>query len=283
MTERFQRIRDELDREIKERDELVRQRTKEVVRSEQLAGVGFLAAGVAHEINNPMAVIAWAAEALEMRLHDIIQQDDAKPDGEHNEEISVLRKYLRTIQDEAFRCKGITGRLLDFSRMGDVEKQDTDLGELVQDVIGMIRHLGKYKRKNIELDIPQQVTACVSPQQTQQVVLNLITNALDNLDLDGTVNVGLKIVDGNAELVVRDNGCGMTEEVMQHLFEPFFTRRRDGQGVGLGLSITYRIVQDHDGDIVPSSDGPGCGSQFRVTLPLIAKNDKENEKERKVA
>jgi signal transduction histidine kinase len=283
MTDRFQRIRDELDHEIKERDELVRQRTKEVVRSEQLAGVGFLAAGVAHEINNPMAAIAWAAESLEMRLHDIIQEDDAKSDEEHNEEITVLRTYLRTIQDEAFRCKGITSRLLDFSRMGDVEKQDTDFCELVQDVIDMVRHLGKYRRKNIEFDTQQHVIARVNSQEIRQVVLNLITNALDNLDPDGTVAICLRKIDGQAELMVSDNGCGMTSEVMQHLFEPFFTRRRDGQGTGLGLSITYRIVQDHGGDIVPSSDGPGRGSQFRVTLPLTAKDDEQNQERQKVA
>ncbi len=283
MTDRFQRIRDELDHEIEERDELVRQRTKEVVRTEQLAGVGFLAAGVAHEINNPMAAIAWAAESLESRLHDIIVEDDAKPDEEHNEEITILRTYLRTIQDEAFRCKGITSRLLDFSRLGDVEKQDTDLCELVQGVIDMVRHLGKYRRKRIEFDSQQHVIARVNSQEIRQVVLNLITNALDNLDPDGTVSICLRKTDGRAELMVCDNGCGMNDEVMRHLFEPFFTRRRDGQGTGLGLSITYRIVQDHGGDIVPSSDGPGCGSQFQVTLPLIAKDDEENKEERKVA
>ena len=127
MTERFLKIRDDLDLQIQERDEQVRQRTKQVVRSEQLAAVGFLAAGVAHEINNPLATIAWAAEALEMRLHDIIQQDEQQPDGEHDEEIEVLRKYLRKIQDEAFRCKGITEKLLDYSRMGDVQKHPTEL------------------------------------------------------------------------------------------------------------------------------------------------------------
>ncbi len=150
MTERFLKIRDDLDLQIQERDEQVRQRTKQVVRSEQLAAVGFLAAGVAHEINNPLAAIAWAAEALEMRLHDIMQQDEQQPDGEHNEEIEVLRKYLRKIQDEAFRCKGITEKLLDYSRMGDVQKHPTDLSELVQGVIEMVRHLGKYREKNIE-------------------------------------------------------------------------------------------------------------------------------------
>ena len=118
MTERFQQIRDDLDAQVQ-------QRTKEVVRSEQLASVGFLAAGVAHEINNPLASIAWSAESLESRLHDVLSADD-EPTAEQNEEIAVLRKYLRRIQDEAFRCKGITERLLDFSRIGDIQRHDTE-------------------------------------------------------------------------------------------------------------------------------------------------------------
>ncbi|NLF67625.1 MAG: HAMP domain-containing histidine kinase [Candidatus Anammoximicrobium sp.] len=282
MTERFLKIRDDLDRQIQERDEQVRQRTKQVVRSEQLAAVGFLAAGVAHEINNPLAAIAWAAESLEMRLHDLIQQDEQQPDDERDEDIDVLRKYLRKIQDEAFRCKGITERLLDYSRMGDVQKHPTDLSELVQGVIDMVRHLGKYREKNIEFDGTTPVVASVNAQEIKQVVLNLITNALDSLDPGGTVSVRLRNAGGGAELVVRDNGCGMTEEVLQHIFEPFFTRRRGGQGIGLGLSITYRIVQDHGGEILPHSDGPGRGSEFKVTLPLVV-HDEENRQEKQQA
>ena len=282
MTERFLRIRDDLDLQIQDRDEQVRQRTKQVVRSEQLAAVGFLAAGVAHEINNPLASIAWAAESLEMRLHDIIQEDGEKPDDEQDTEIEILRTYLRKIQDEAFRCKGITEKLLDYSRMGDVQKHHADLTELVQGVIEMVRHLGKYREKRIEFLPAAPVIASVNAQEIKQVVLNLITNALDSLDPGGTVVVQLRESGGSAELVVQDNGCGMSEEVLQHLFEPFFTRRRGGQGIGLGLSITYRIVQDHGGEIVPHSDGPGRGSQFRVTLPLVA-NHEENRQERQQA
>jgi two-component system NtrC family sensor kinase len=264
MTARFQEIRNDL-------DEQVQQRTKEVVRSEQLASVGFLAAGVAHEINNPLASIAWSAESLESRLHDILNADAANLTDEQQAEIEILRKYLRRIQDEAFRCKGITEKLLDFSRLGDVEKQDTDLGELVQGVIEMVRHLGKYREKQIELIQPEYVVAPVNAQEMKQVVLNLITNSLDSLEPGGTVWVSLRKSGPFAELVVRDNGCGMTGEVLRHLFEPFFTRKRDGSGTGLGLSISWRIVADHGGTIEPASDGPGKGARMRVLLPLVAK------------
>ena len=261
MTMRFQEIRDDL-------DEQVRQRTKQVLRNEQLASVGFLAAGVAHEINNPLASIALCSECLENRLHDIIQQDDARPDEEHNGEITILRNYLRMIQDEAFRCKEITERLLDFSRLGHVERQNTDLTELVRGVIEMVRHLSKYKDKRIEVGVDQAVVASVNPQEIKQVVLNLVTNALDSLDRDGQVTLQLRKSIDQVELIVSDDGCGMTPEVLEHVFEPFFTRRRDGQGTGLGLSISYRIIADHGGHIDALSDGPGRGSQFRVFFPL---------------
>jgi signal transduction histidine kinase len=115
------------------------------------------------------------------------------------------------------------------------------------------------------------VIAPINPQELKQVVLNLITNGLDSLSPGGLLLVELTRNKATAEITFTDNGCGMTDEVMQHLFEPFFTRRRNGQGTGLGLSITYRIVADHGGQIDGQSDGPGKGSRFRVSLPLAEK------------
>jgi signal transduction histidine kinase len=271
MTTRFQEIRDDLDRQVK-------QRTKEVLRSDQLASVGFLAAGVAHEINNPLASIAWCAESLESRMHDnlYLYGDNETDEKEVNGDADVLRRYLRRIQDEAFRCKGITERLLDFSRIGDAERSEADLCELTQDVIEMVQHLGRYRTKRINFTFQERVRASVNPQEIKQVVLNLIVNALDSLEPEGVVDVELSRVGDCADLRISDNGCGMTEEVLEHLFEPFFTRRRDGQGTGLGLSIAYRIAVDHGGVIEAQSPGPGQGSTFHVTLPLV-KNDQNHE------
>jgi two-component system, NtrC family, sensor kinase len=262
MTDSFVRIRNNLNREVQ-------QRTREVVRSEQLASVGFLAAGVAHEINNPLASIAWSAEALEQRLYDVLTPRDGEDSTLlDQDQINILKTYLRRIQDEAFRCKGITERLLDFSRMGDIrQKQPTDIAALTEDVIAMIKHLGQYRQKQVRVKSKPGLVAWVIPQEIKQVILNLITNALDSLDPNGTVDVTVDMVGTSVRLVIEDNGCGMTAETLQHLFEPFFTRRRDGKGTGLGLSISYRIVQDHGGQIVPFSKGPGQGSRFEVILP----------------
>jgi len=253
MTARFQAIRDDLDHQVRER-------TKQVVRGEQLASVGFLAAGVAHEINNPLASIAMAAESLESRVSEILQTDDPQH--------AVISNYLRMIQSEAFRSKEITEKLLDFSRSGQGRYENTELSELVEGVIEMVRHLGKYQKKQIEFQPAGPIVAPVNPQEMKQVVLNLLTNALDSLDEGGTVRIGLEGRDGFVELTLADNGCGMTPEVLEHVFEPFFTRRRTGQGTGLGLSITHRIVAEHGGQIHAQTGGPGRGSTFCVRLPL---------------
>ena len=107
----------------------------------------------------------------------------------------------------------------------------------------------------------------LSAQEIKQVVLNLITNGLESVDAGGTVQVAVERNGDKVRLVVEDNGTGMTDEVLKHLFEPFFTRRRSGQGTGLGLSITYRIVEEHQGNIEATSEGLGRGSRFVVTLP----------------
>jgi signal transduction histidine kinase len=272
----------------KDLKEQVRQRSEEVIRNEQLASVGFLAAGVAHEINNPLAAIAWSAEALEARLHRILhpvmeetREHLAKPtESLAGADLDTLRTYLRRIQDEAFRCKGITERLLDFSRLGTIQrKQQTDMNEIVEDVVDMVRHLGPYRSQKIEVEISDTpAIAWASPQEMTQVVLNLVTNALESLDPDsrsGVVRVKVhhRPEQDQVHLVIEDNGCGMDQEVLKHLFEPFFTRRRDGRGTGLGLPITNRIITDHGGRITPRSDGPGLGSRFEITLPSKLTND----------
>ena len=181
MMRHFEQTRDELDQQVKER-------TKEVVRSEQLASVGFLAAGVAHEINNPLASIALCSESLESRVAELASEASAEGD-EPGPEWKTVLSYLEMIQKESFRCKQITDKLLDFSRMGDSERRSADLRELVQGVIEMVRHLGKHKNKQIKLLDGPPVIAEINSQEMKQVVLNLITNGLDSLDTGGQVAV----------------------------------------------------------------------------------------------
>ena len=263
MTDGFREIRDDLDRQVQER-------TNQVVRSEQLASVGFLAAGVSHEINNPLASIALCSESLEGRLQELLEGAPA----ERAEDVKVVRSYLQMIQREAFRCKQITEKLLDFARRGDSQRHATDLRELAAGVLEMVQHLGQYQDKRLELLPGPPALAAVNPQEMKQVVLNLVTNALESVDAGGRVTLAIERHTDRARIVIVDNGCGMTDEVRKHLFEPFFTRRRSGQGTGLGLSITHRIVAEHRGQIDATSEGPGKGSRFVVSLPALVQ-DKE--------
>jgi len=267
MTKRFQGKVAELNLVNRDLDRKVQQRTREVIQNEQLASVGFLAAGVAHEINNPLATIAWSAESLANHVTELaaVPADQRSCDDQLCGE---LKTNLKRIEDEAYRCKGITEKLLDFSRLSEVRRASTDLVKLVCDVVEMVRQVGKYKCKTIRTHGDDSVVAEVNPQEIRQVVLNLVTNALESVETEGAVDITIRQSEHTAEILVNDDGCGMTPEVLKHLFEPFFTRRRDGTGSGLGLSITYRIISQHGGSLVASSEGEGCGSQLKIQLPL---------------
>jgi signal transduction histidine kinase len=244
----------------------VNERSRQLVRSERLAGVGFLAAGVAHEINNPLASIAFCSEALERRLTDVLAAAPAAPleNGDHE----VIGKYLKMIQQEAFRCKEITERLLKFSRGGERRREPADLVELSQGVLDMVQHLQNCKGKQLVFQPPERLVAWVNAQEIKSVVLNLVVNALDSMDDGGTLTVTLRQHDQMAELIFIDTGCGMTAEVLENIFEPFYTRSRTGKGTGLGLSISHRIINQHGGEIEAASPGPNQGSTFTVRLPL---------------
>lgn len=239
----------------------VNERSRQLVRSERLAGVGFLAAGVAHEINNPLASIAFSAEALEGRLAALLHSPGTSPDRDD------IAKYLKMIQEEAFRCKEITQKLLAFSRGGEKSREQADLAEVVQGVLDMVKHLQNCKGKRIDFR-PTPMLAWVNAQEVKQVFLNLVINALESMDDDGTLTITHGVRDGFIELVFKDTGCGMTPDVLENIFEPFFTRSRTGKGTGLGLSISHRIITQHGGEIEASSDGAGKGSTFKIRLPI---------------
>ena len=265
MTGRLREIYDNLAQQVNER-------SRQLVRSERLAGVGFLAAGVAHEINNPLASIAFCSEALERRLSDVLKACGQQT-GAAGEDVETVRKYLRMIQQEAFRCKEITQRLLEFSRGGERRREQTDLGELIQGVLDVAKHLPNCKGKELAFNPPSRVVAWVNAQEIKQVVLNLVVNALDSMEEGGKLTIGMRQRDGMAEMVFADTGCGMTTEVLENIFEPFFTRNRTGKGTGLGLSISHRIISQHRGELEALSPGPNQGSTFTVRVPLQAADE----------
>jgi signal transduction histidine kinase len=241
----------------------VNERSRQLVRSERLAGVGFLAAGVAHEINNPLAAILFSSEALESRLAELLLK---LPMASQDRE--VIAKYLKMIQEEAFRCKEITQKLLAFSRGGERKREETDLTAVVQGVLDVVQHLQSFKGKRIEFRPAGPMVAWVNGQEVKQVFLNLVINALESMEEGGVLTIAQEMRDGQIELVFKDTGCGMTPDILENIFEPFFTRSRTGKGTGLGLSISHRVITQHGGDIEAGSDGPNKGSTFKVRLPI---------------
>jgi signal transduction histidine kinase len=139
---------------------------------------------------------------------------------------------------------------------------------LIQGVVEMIRHMGKYRGKQIAFQPREAVVAHVDSQELKQVVLNLVVNALDSMESGGTLKIEARYFGGMAEMVFADDGHGMTPDVLENIFEPFFTKRRVGKGTGLGLSITHRIISHHHGENPAASPGDGRGATFTVRLPI---------------
>jgi two-component system, NtrC family, sensor kinase len=259
----FNRMAEELDGLYQNLERKVAEKSRELVRSERLASVGYLAAGVAHEINNPLGIISGHAE---MSLEQLKQP--ALPDNGGDDEVS---KSLQIIRDEAFRCKQIIAKLLSLSRAGDDARSEVDLAKVTRQVIAMIGGLPDYRQRKIEFEPRESNNLTVSANEVEmkQVLLNLLINALEASPADGIVQVAISGDDAAVRLSVLDNGKGMTPETAQRVFEPFFTDKKGTghNGTGLGLSITHAIVSSHGGRIWAESDGPGKGSRFSIEMP----------------
>ena len=262
-------------------------RSRELVRSERLASVGFLAAGVAHEINNPLSVISGYAELSTKSLRRVLInpgqtesgdnpssvddrfEDQAKAEAEALTEVLEAQRIIR---EEAFRCKDITSRLLSLARGGSENREPMSLNKVAEQVSVLIKGLQTYSDRRISLAFRDGDALGVVANATEmkQVLLNLTVNALEaSPSHSGEVRIGGTRNGEWIECFVEDNGKGMTPEVLEQIFEPFFTAKRGAgePGTGLGLSITHAIIENHGGRIYAESDGPGLGSRFTFRLP----------------
>ena len=233
-----------------------------VARVEKLAAVGRLAAGVVHEINNPLATISACAEALESRVNEGA--------FEGTESLEDLREYLGLIRSEAFRCKNITMGLLDFSRSRSSGRTPVDLGEVVDSAARLLSH--QKRGSGISVDIQRAASlpsVSGDPGQLQQVIIALATNAVDAMPNGGQLTITTK---GNGKSVlieVTDTGFGIAPENIAKIFEPFFTTKEVGKGTGLGLAVCYGILTEHGGSLDVQST-PGVGTTFTISLPAIS-------------
>lgn len=234
-----------------------------LLRQEKLASLGRLAAGLAHEINNPLSSVAGFAEALQRRaqaerLHEL-------------EKFQDVPEYLALIQQEVGRASTIVRRLLDFARQREPSFENLNLGSLIRETVALIRNQAVVTNKRIELNLPRNLPVVQADRHMlQQVFLNLLTNALDAIEGEGEVRIAAFPVPGQVEVVLQDTGCGIPREHLARIFDPFFTTKDVGKGTGLGLAICQGILEQHGGSIEVRSDGLGTGTTVAVRLPVAA-------------
>ncbi|MEJ7713223.1 MAG: ATP-binding protein [Pyrinomonadaceae bacterium] len=232
-----------------------------VARAEKLAAVGRLAAGVVHEINNPLATIATCAEALESRLDKgTLKTED-------------LREYLGLIRSEAFRCKRITNGLLDFSRARPGERVTVDVVTLLHSVARLLSHQNRGERIEILVDAEGLIAPVKGDEgQLQQAVIALAVNGMDSMEKGGTLTLGARNRAESVLIEVTDTGVGIAAENLPKIFEPFFTTKEVGKGTGLGLAVCYGIIADHGGRLGVDSS-VGRGTSFTILLPAMIKEN----------
>jgi two-component system NtrC family sensor kinase len=229
-----------------------------ILQSEKLAAVGQLAAGVMHEINNPLATIGACVAAIEARLGDAA-------DG-------TVREYLEIIDKEVDRCTRIVDGLLDFSRPKEpAPKRPTAVNDLIEQTLFLLKHHQRFRRITVERELASELPPVLAnDEQMVQVLMALMLNGVDSMDEGGVLTVNTRVNPARGDEVaieIRDTGHGIPASVLPKIFEPFYTTKPPGRGTGLGLSICYGIVEQHRGRIEVDSE-PGLGSSFRVYLPV---------------
>lgn len=237
--------------------------THAVGRAEKLAAVGRLAAGVVHEINNPLATISACAEALEQRV-----EEGAFAASEAEED---LNEYLGLIKSEAFRCKSITTGLLDFSRLRTGDRHPLDIGEIIRSSAKLVSHQKRGNEIKIELDVAEEIPVInADGGQLQQAIIALATNAIDAMPDGGKLTFRAYAESRRVAIEIEDTGVGIPTEDMSKVFEPFFTTKEVGKGTGLGLAVCYGIITDHGGRLSVRSS-VGKGTTFTIYLPVTEK------------
>jgi two-component system, NtrC family, sensor kinase len=229
----------------------------QLAQADKLSSIGLLAAGVAHEINTPLAVISSYAQMLSKQL-----RGDAR-----------LGPVLDKITQQSFRAAEIANGLLNFSRTSTTEFRETDLNQVIRDTLSLLEHQFKTAQIEVDLDLAEQLpTINGNPGKLQQVFLNLLLNAKDAMPGGGNLRVST-LANGHVEALITDSGSGIAPEHLKRIYDPFFTtkttpRPGDRRGTGLGLSVSYGIIQEHAGKIHVES-AVGAGTTFHLEFPML--------------
>lgn len=245
----LQGFNEELEKKVNEATEELRLAQENMVRTETLAAVGTLAAGVSHEISTPLNTIIGFTQLTLSEL------DDANP----------VKGDLRVIEQEAVRCKRIVQGLLNFAKPQKHEEKLTDINNLIDETISLMEYQPSMKKIVIKKELDKDISSIeADPMQLKQVFLNLILNAVQAMPEGGNLRITTGNADKGIEISISDTGMGIPEKEQQKIFQPFYTTKKDG--TGLGLSISYGIIKGHGGEIFIKSS-PAGGTTFRISIP----------------
>lgn len=245
-------------RDITER----RNQELQLMQAEKMSSVGILAAGVAHEVNNPLSSITGYSEALLRRFRE-------DPGLAEDPRLEVFQKYLEVVTRESYRCKEIIGQLLSFSRKSDGSFGSVNVNHVIEEVVDLLNNnpacCRVEIRKHLQSDLPPVKGDAAG---LRQVFMNLLVNASQAIEGAGKVEISTCETIGPMVIIeVKDTGCGIPTELLDQIWDPFFTTKKVGHGFGLGLAVVYNIVKTHMGEIHVESE-VGHGSTFSVRLPI---------------
>jgi two-component system NtrC family sensor kinase len=254
----------------------VDQAQSQLLQSEKMASIGQLAAGVAHEINNPIGFVTSNLSTLSRYVQDLLRVIDAASDSPGAQAVAsevdlpFLREDLIALLAESGdgleRVRKIVANLKDFSHVDEAEWQFADLIAGLESTVNVVWHELKYKAEIVRELHPLPIVRCI-PAQINQVFMNLLVNAAQAITEHGTITLRSGEANGNAWIEIADTGKGMSDDTRRRMFEPFFTTKPVGQGTGLGMSLAYDIIHKHDGSFDVSST-PGVGTTIRIWLPV---------------